>query len=155
MQYSTCVTQARMMCIMQLLAFHYANHFSIRSSCTSAHHFYGNTTNMVVLNTAQEMTPFASDLPVVETLYSMHDLQTIYALFFNQAQASKIPILNFDSLNGYIPTPTGADSDVFFLIKKVHQYSSNCPAAYTNRLGNLSFFYSATSASSAVIADQL
>jgi hypothetical protein len=57
-----------------------------------------NTTLMMVLNSTFDMAPF---MDLVDTLYVMHALQTIYGLMFNRAQVNKVPIMNYCSLLGY------------------------------------------------------
>ncbi len=46
-----------------------------------------NTPLMMVLNSAFDMTQFTD---LVDTLYAMHALQTMYGLMFNQAQVNKM-----------------------------------------------------------------
>jgi hypothetical protein len=70
---------------------------------------------MMVLNSA---SPFTD---LLDTLYAMHALQTIYDLMFNRAQVNKVQIMNYCSSLGYLPTPTGAD--VLRLTKDVRIFS--------------------------------
>ncbi len=61
---------------------------------------------MIVLNLAFDMSPFTD---LVDTMYVMHALQTIYGLMFNREQVNNVLIMNYGCSLGYCPTPTGAD----------------------------------------------
>ncbi len=77
-----------------------------------------NTTLMMALSSAFDMSPFTD---LVDTLYAMRALQTIYGLLFYRAQVNKVQIMNYCSSLGYLPTPTGAD--VLRLMKDVRIFS--------------------------------
>jgi hypothetical protein len=66
-----------------------------------------NTPMMTVLIQAFGTTLFFFLTRLVDNLYPLHAHQTLNALTFNQAQGSKVIIMNFCRSLGYTSTPTG------------------------------------------------